>query len=101
MNGWGVDAASQFAYQGSGIYTVSMDLTTGTAKFKVGSDGWNPVDLTAPEGETELQLGVAVDLVKRSGLETDMVLNVTADGTYLFTVDMSVPEAPTLTVEAQ
>lgn len=101
MNGWGTDAGSQFEYQGGGIYTVAIPLTSGTVNFKVGSDGWSPVDLTAPEGETDLQLGVPVSLTTRSGLGTDMTLNVSADGTYLFTVNAANPDAPTLTVEAQ
>ncbi len=101
MNGWGADAASQFAYQGHGIYAVTLDVAAGQHSFKIASEDWSTVDYTAADvASATLASGDTVTLATIPGGH-NTVLNAPAAASYKFTVDMSNPKSPTLTVEAE
>lgn len=92
MNGWGeVDA---FSYAGAGVYTARITLAAGSHEFKVASADWSTVDFGAKSGEQDVQFGKAQTL-SRSGANLKANFNA---GTYVFTLDATVPTAPVLTV---
>ena len=82
LNGWSTDDPLQ--YIGRGVYRASINLDAGDYQFKVASEDWSTVDLSAPEGSTSVELNTGVAL--RGPQNPNFSLTVGADGDYLFTV---------------
>lgn len=94
MNGW--DESTAFSYLGEGVYEVSVDLLAGSYGFKVASADWATVNFGAVSAEdAAVELGVAEALAESND---NLSLVLEADGTYIFSIDASVPGAPLLTV---
>ena len=82
LNGWSTDDPLQ--YVGRGVYQATVDLAAGDYQFKVASEDWSTVDLSAPEGSSTVELNAGVAL---SGPRNpNSSLSVAAAGDYLFTV---------------
>ena len=94
MNGWGTD--NEFMYQGSGVYTVDIDLSAGATEFKVASDDWSTVNLGNPDGETSNV--VTPDSPKTISTSNNNLLIDVPAGTYEFKVEGPDGGNPTLTV---
>ena len=95
MNGWGEDDA--LMYEGAGIYSVAVDLTAGTYGFKLASSDWSTVNLGATASDqATVTLGAALDLLP--GSNDNLSVEITSDGSYVFTLDASFPDMPVLTV---
>ena len=82
LNGWSTDDPLQ--YIGRGVYQTTINLAAGDYQFKVASEDWSTVDLSAPEGSTTVELNAGVDL--RGPRNPNFSLAIAAAGDYLFTV---------------
>ena len=82
LNGWSTDDPLQ--YIGRGVYQTTINLAAGEYQFKVASEDWSTVDLSAPEGSTTVELNAGVDL--RGPRNPNFSLAIAAAGDYLFTV---------------
>lgn len=94
MNGWG--ETDSLVYKGDGIYQATITLNADSYGFKIASSDWSTVNLGAPgtgglvtEGETFTLL---------PGSNDNLSINIAIDGTYIFELDASNLDAPTLTV---
>lgn len=97
-NDWTATDDNKMAYQGDGIYTLTLDVAAGAKKFKLASPSWNAVNLGANDGDTVLSIGVPHSLLLGGGSK-DIEITIPSEGSYLFTLDTD-PYEPTVTVEA-
>ncbi|MDH3532771.1 MAG: DUF3372 domain-containing protein, partial [Gammaproteobacteria bacterium] len=98
MNGW--DESTPMTLTGISDYIVVVDLTAGTYGFKVATSDWATVNLgAATADDITVGLGAAVNLLQ--GSNDNLSLTIVDDGSYVFVVDASNPDAPTLTVRNQ
>ncbi len=82
LNGWSTNDPLQ--YVGRGVYQATISLEAGDYLFKVASDDWSTVDLSAAEGSTAVELNAGMAL---SGPRNpNLMLAIAADGDYLFTL---------------
>ena len=93
MNGWG--EVDSFIYLGEGVYQASIKLTANDYEFKVASGDWSTVNYGASSSGNLVEEGVGFTLA--SGGD-NLALTISADSTYIFTLDASNIEAPVLTV---
>jgi hypothetical protein len=94
MNDWG--EANPLVYDSDGQYTVTVDLAAGPYVFKVASADWSTVDLGAVSAdEAAVTLDTPEDLASGGA---DLSIEITADGSYVFTLDAYYPDTPVLTV---
>jgi len=95
MNGWGT--TDLFTYQGEGEYTVDIELSVGSAEFKVASEDWNTVNLGNPNDA--ISNLVTPDQPKVLAFSNNnLVVEVTEPGLYEFKVSGPNGQSPTLTV---
>ena len=95
MNGW--DESTAFNYDGSGMYSVTVNLTAGTYGFKVASSGWSTINLgAASAADAAVELGVALVRIRKDNFS----LTVDADGDYDYVIMPGDYETPELTVTA-
>jgi len=95
MNGWG--ETSQFVYT-AGLYQFSIALTAGDYEFKVASADWSTVNYGAGSDGQAVTVGQNKTL---AATNDNLKMNISANGTYLFTVDAATPTAPVLKVVKQ
>ena len=82
LNGWSTDDPLQ--YVGRGVYQATISVEAGDYLFKVASEDWNTVDLSAPEGSTAVELNASVAM---SGPRNpNLSLGIAVAGDYLFTL---------------
>jgi len=95
MNGWG--EVDDFTYLGDGVYQASVVLAQSDEgiEFKIASGDWSTVDFGALSGE-EMVAESVMQTLTRSGANMKFVTAVA--GTYLFTLDASDADAPTLEI---
>lgn len=94
MNGWGeVDALN---YDGSGSYSVEIDLNAQSYEFKVASGDWSTVNLGGDDGANTVTVGNPYRLTQ--GSNTNLSLTIDEAGPYVFTVVGPNPESPTITL---
>ena len=90
FNGWSAD--DELQYVGQGVYQAAIDIDAGEHGFKVASEDWNTVDLSAT-GEGGFGDGVPVELDTDIALAgprgANMLVSIAESGTYLFTVAAS------------
>jgi pullulanase len=107
MFGWDDPSTNPMTYEGSGIYSIDVDLTLEntepfTYNFKVSGRDWtSPVDFCAPpDSDQVVTLDTEKDLVLKDGdgTNSNLQLTITEADTYIFTVDASDTEAATITV---
>jgi pullulanase len=95
MNGWGTD--NGFAYDGSGVYSITTGLDAGTYSFKVASGDWTVPNLGATSAaDAAVELGVGETLVQDS--QDNLSIEITRPGDYHFSLDATNKDAPVLTV---
>ncbi len=95
MNGWGeVDGLT---YQTDGIYQTKITLAAGTYGFKIASGDWSTINLGAPGSGGEVVEDESFSLLP--GSNDNLSITIAVDGTYIFTLDASDSNAPTLLVE--
>ena len=94
FNGWGADP---LRYSGGGLYEGYLQLDAGDYQFKIASEDWSTVDISAPEGGTEITLGVPATLSAAGG-QPNLSISVPAGGEYRFALDATNSAAPILTV---
>jgi len=98
MNGW--DESTPLTLTGIDDYIVVVDLTAGTYGFKIATADWSTVNLgAATADDITVSLGTAVNLLQ--GSNDNFSLTIVDDGSYVFVVNASDPDAPTLTVRNQ
>lgn len=109
MFGWDDPSTNPMTYEGSGIYSIDVDLTLDSAEpftynFKVSGRDWtSPVDFGAPP-EADNDQAVTLDTPKAlvlkdgDGSNSNLQLTITESDTFIFSVDASDTEAATLTV---
>ena len=98
MNGW--DESTPLALAGTADYVVVVDLTAGTYGFKIATADWATVNLgAATADDITVSLGTAVNLAQ--GSQDNLSLTIAEDASYVFVVNASDPDAPTLTVRNQ
>ncbi|MES2320115.1 MAG: serine hydrolase [Pseudomonadota bacterium] len=96
MNDWGVQ--NKMAPKNPHSFEVSIFLAKGRHEFKIGSEDFKAIDL----GGTDRQLTAANGASKLLETEGDNLhMNVPKDQTYVFTLDASVPTAPTISVQTK
>ena len=82
LNGWGTDDPLQ--YVGGGVYQTTINIAAGDHQFKVASEDWSTVDLSAAEGATTVALNAGFAL---SGPRNpNLSITIPAAGDYLFTL---------------
>ena len=82
LNGWGTDDPLQ--YVGGGVYRATINVEAGDHQFKIASEDWATVDLSAAEGATAVALNAGLPL---SGPRNpNLTITIPTDGDYLFTV---------------
>ena len=82
LNGWGTDDPLQ--YVGRGVYQATITLEAGDHQFKVASEDWSTVDLSAAEGSTAATLNAGLAL---SGPRNpNLTITIPNAGDYLFTL---------------
>jgi hypothetical protein len=97
MNEWSNTDA--MTYESEGVYTLEYTLDAGDYEFKVADANWTEAtNFGATEGDEALTLGEPKSLVFGEGIAMNIALSITEAGSYNFTLDASVPEAPVLTV---
>lgn len=93
FNGWGTD--TPMAYQGEGVYTAEVDLLANESyEFKVANEDWDTVNLGYSDTNT-VEEGVTKTLTQGG---ENLNITVSADASYIFSLDASDPAAPLLTV---
>ena len=99
MNGW--DESTPLTLTGISDYIAIVDLAAGnTYEFKVATADWATVNLgAATADDITVGLDTAVNLLQ--GSSDNFFLTIADDGSYVFVVDASDPDAPTLTVRNQ
>jgi pullulanase len=98
MNGF--DESTALTLTGIGDYIVVVDLIAGTYGFKIATADWATVNLGATSVDTAtVTIGEALDLLQ--GSNDNLSLTIVDDGSYVFVLDASDPDAPTLTVRNQ
>jgi pullulanase len=95
MNGW--DESTPLSYDSDGQYTVTVDLAPGTYGFKLASADWATVNLGAVSAdEAAVALDTPEDLLP--GSNDNLSIEITTEGSYVFTLDAYYPDTPVLTV---
>ena len=94
MNGWGEDDG--LVYKGDGIYQAVVTLSADSYGFKIASSDWSTVNLGAPVTGGEVAEGESFTLLP--GSNDNLSITIALDGTYIFELDASDTNAPTLTV---
>ena len=98
MNAW--DESTPLTLTGIGDYIAVVNLTAGTYGFKIATADWATVNLgPATVDDITVSLGTAINLLQ--GAADNLSLTIVDDGSYVFVVDASDPDAPTLTVRNQ
>ncbi|WP_371373114.1 alpha-1,6-glucosidase domain-containing protein [Thalassotalea aquiviva] len=93
MNGWGETDA--MTYQGDGVYSVVLNLAPGNYYFKVASADWATVNLGAPSADPVI---INSNLVLVPGSNDNLMIEITEETRYTFSIDASISDAPVLTV---
>lgn len=91
MNDWGTTNA--MTYDGQGYYFAEIDLTAGDQAFKVASEDWETVNLGG-DGST-YAVGESVALESPGN---DVTVTVETDGTYIFSMNASDSDNPSVAV---
>ncbi|WP_077338191.1 alpha-1,6-glucosidase domain-containing protein [Pseudocolwellia agarivorans] len=94
MNGWG--ETDSLVYKGDGIYQVAITLSANSYGFKIASSDWSTVNLGAPNTGGVVTEGETFELLPASNDNLSITIGV--DGTYIFELDASNTQAPTLTI---
>ena len=94
FNGWGADP---LRYVGGGQYEGYVQLDAGDYQFKIASEDWSTVDISAPEGSTVITLGVPASL-SAAGRNPNLAMSISAGGEYRFALNALDSAAPILTV---
>lgn len=94
MNGWGTD--SELVFQDDGSYAVDIDVSEGSAEFKVASDDWSTVNLGAPDGEDNTVMPNVAKTLATSN--NNLLMAFPATATYEFKVVGPSAVNPTITV---
>ncbi|MHC5112508.1 MAG: alpha-1,6-glucosidase domain-containing protein, partial [Planctomycetota bacterium] len=99
MNNW--DESTPLTLTGISDYIAVVDLTAGTTyEFKIATLDWSTVNLGAATGDDiTVSLGTAVNLAQ--GSQENFFVTIADSGSYVFVVDASDPDAPTLTIRNQ
>lgn len=80
-------------YAGGNVYQVDIELSVQPYEFKFADANWGDINYGAAAGA--MTLNTAKTLEENGG---NLSLNVTEAGTYRFSVDASLPEAPVMTI---
>jgi pullulanase len=94
LNDWGTRDA--FEYIGEGEYRIAIALSAGDYEFKIASEDWSTVDFGALSDADKDVVENQSEPLTRSG--ANMIFNAAIDATYVFSLDASNPENPTLTL---
>ncbi|MGO3421938.1 MAG: alpha-1,6-glucosidase domain-containing protein [Pseudoalteromonas distincta] len=94
LNDWGTRDA--FEYIGEGEYRIAIALSAGDYEFKIASEDWSTVDFGALTDADKDVVENQSEPLTRSG--ANMTFSATIDATYVFSLDASNPENPTLTL---
>jgi CubicO group peptidase (beta-lactamase class C family) len=92
MNGWGV--ATPLRANGK-QFAATVTLERGAHEFKIGSDDFAAIDFGGMPGSPAMSPG---ETRKLEAVGANLKLNVPARAAYIFMVDVSDPETPSLTV---
>jgi len=94
LNDWGTRDA--FEYIDEGQYRIAIALSAGDYEFKIASEDWSTVDFGALTDADKDVVENQSEPLTRSG--ANMTFSATIDATYVFSLDASNPENPTLTL---
>ncbi|MDN3476664.1 alpha-1,6-glucosidase domain-containing protein [Pseudoalteromonas sp. APC 3355] len=94
LNDWGTRDA--FEYIGDGEYRIAIALSAGDYEFKIASEDWSTVDFGALSDADKDVVENQSEPLTRSG--ANMTFSAAIDATYVFSLDASNPENPTLTL---
>jgi pullulanase len=95
MNGWG--EVDSLVYQGDGIYQAEITLSAGNYGFKLASADWSTINLGAPSTGGVVSEDETFTLLP--GSNDNLSIEITVDGTYLFTLNAFDTTSPVLTVK--
>ncbi|WP_428267561.1 hypothetical protein [Haliangium sp.] len=98
FNDFGTD--DELLYEGNSLYTAVIPLDVGAHAFKIADGAFSDAMTFSISilSEVEIQLDTPTALESAPGLGNNTLLNLTAQGRYLFELDASDPNAPVLTV---
>ena len=101
MNGWSDIETDPMVLTGVSDYIAVVDLAAGTTyEFKIATADWETVNLgAATADDITVSLGTAVNLAP--GSQDNFFVTIADAGSYVFVVNASDPDAPTLTVRNQ
>jgi pullulanase len=94
LNDWGTRDA--FEYIGEGEYRIAIALSAGDYEFKIASEDWSTVDFGALTDADKDVVENQSEPLTRSG--ANMTFSAAIDATYVFSLNASNPENPTLTL---
>ncbi len=99
MNSWSTD--ENYAFTSTGTqFNLETNLTAGSYEFKIASDGWeDDSTLGAVAGDGALILAEARILTLPG--DGNLILDITSDNDYVFSLDASQSDSPVLTVTAK
>ncbi len=95
FNGWGT--GNRLTYLGGGSYEGFIALAAGDYAFKIASEDWSTVDISAPDGMGIITPGEPATL-SAAGLLPNLSISIPVAGEYRFVLDALDAEAPVLTV---
>jgi len=96
MNGWGLD--NEFTYDGSRLYSVAVDLGAEEYQFKVANEGWAAPNLGALSEDTVDDLVVLGQDLALLESGSNIFINVTEAGKYVFIFDSTNLDEPKIRV---
>jgi pullulanase len=96
-SGWSATDGNKFAYEGHGIYSVTLPVTANATpyEFKVADTSWTNATTFGSDGSSVV-LDSPLSLVSPGN---NIKLTISADGNYKFTLDTRTPSAQTITVK--
>lgn len=95
FNGWGTD--HKLVHLGAGVYQVDVELPPGYHPFKVGRADWSAEWVIDPVKSVTVAPGSEYTMSTAPGPEDYLFVKTPAR--YRFTVDVTRPEAPMLTIK--
>jgi CubicO group peptidase (beta-lactamase class C family) len=94
MNAWGMSAPMQASGK---VFATRLTLERGAHEFKIGSEDFSAIDFGGMADSAALAVGEARKL---ESVGTNLKLHVPEKASYLFSLDISDPDRPVLTVGA-
>ncbi|MBT8144513.1 MAG: hypothetical protein KJO55_07415, partial [Gammaproteobacteria bacterium] len=95
FNGWGLSDPLLFE-ESTATMNAQLNLAAGSYQFKIASEDWATADFGSDGLDPEVVPGTPKTLVTSSN---NLVIEISQSGAFLFSVDVTEPQTPVLTVQ--